>query len=284
MATTPALDDSSPITEPSSQTEHATINEGPSASKVNEVTGIRLDEAVDAYEAQLNQWWEALESLSGGTKDAEEMCRSVDRVMKEEIRGNDDDGGEGSGDGDETVGRKLPAAVQVDVDALSLRANVALEKSPSPSSKDEEGPAASLKLWSKAMTIVPPDRFFVYASSSSYILLGAADALQRSGKLEEALSSLRLAMFVPGTIGTPYAHYLMGRVKMELGDEDGACVELGRALYLVDGEEGELFGENCEEGASDQEREITNRAKDLARQGMESLLEEEARYASYDDE
>lgn len=269
-----------------------------------------LDAAATKYEERLNAWWNTLASLAGiedvaelgtgvlaaSTTVAEErseaMCRCVDRIVEEENGGDDgpdggkaDEGDDGSRD-DFEPGIKLPTDLQYRVDCLSLRANVALESiSPSSSTEADAAAAASLELWSEAMSLIPSERFFLHSSSSSYTLLGAADALHRRGRLGLALSSVRLAMFVPGTIGTPYAHYLTGLIKLELGDEDGATTELGRALYLLDGEEGNLFDRmhgvyyNSDD-KNKAEREMIRKAVELARKGMAMLMEEEARYFS----
>ena len=50
----------------------------------------------------------------------------------------------------------------------------------------------------------------------------------RTGDFAAALAPLKDAMHCPGTIGNPWVHLLLGRCRLELGDERAAD-ELARA-------------------------------------------------------
>ncbi len=108
-----------------------------------------------------------------------------------------------------------------------------------------------------------PHPFFLYSISASYVLMGVGDLLYQTQRHEEALSTMRLAMFISGTIGTAYAHYLLGQIHRALGNEDKAANELGRALLLD--EDGALFGNNNDdedevEEEDDEDRELLDLA------------------------
>uniref|UniRef100_A0A7S1ZTU4 Uncharacterized protein n=1 Tax=Trieres chinensis TaxID=1514140 RepID=A0A7S1ZTU4_TRICV len=91
-----------------------------------------------------------------------------------------------------------------------------------------------LKAWTKVMLILPVDRFFLCGRAASHVLMGVGDALHRSGQMGASLSTMRLSMSIPGTFGLPRAHLLLGTVKANMRDMEGASGKLGRVLLLDD--------------------------------------------------
>ena len=173
------------------------------------------------YESELDRWWGSLESLAG-TKDPESICRSIDEAKEEDSARRAESDRDYDPDSD-TAGDLLDEDRQRKVDLACILANGA-----------DSDHARALRLWTDAMRLLPTDLFFVARNSASYILMGAGDTLHQCGMLDLALSTMRLAMYVPGTVGTAFAHFLIGRVKLELGDETGARTELGRAMFIED--------------------------------------------------
>mmetsp|Transcript_755 Transcript_755/g.1712 ORF Transcript_755/g.1712 Transcript_755/m.1712 type:complete len:250 (-) Transcript_755:144-893(-) len=195
--------------------------------------------ALAEYRAELEGWWENL-FRAAGSRDPETVCRHIDRTVEED----------GAGLGDD---------VQAAVDGLCLRANVA-----------PDAPSA-LRFWTEAMRRLPAERFFAYGPEASYILIGAGDTLhrwtsaageepRRAEQLGAALHTMRLSMFVPGAVGTPFAHLLLGRIRHETGDREGAVADLARAFYIEDEPDGGALFEGLDE-----------ELLEMARQGAEEL-------------
>jgi hypothetical protein len=155
--------------------------------------------AITSFSAELHKWWRVL-STGAGSEDPAAIRVYIESIPE----------------------HALNHSLQSRFDKMSDFADASCEF------KDW---GAALNQWTEAMTSMP-EPFFAYPSASSGLLIGAAEVLWEAGRSQEALSTLQLSMFVPGTMGTPYAHYLMGRVEHALGNEEKAADELGRAMVL----------------------------------------------------
>jgi tetratricopeptide (TPR) repeat protein len=65
-------------------------------------------------------------------------------------------------------------------------------------------------------------------NAAGWLLVAMATCVIKNGEFSHALAPLRDSLQYPGTLGNPWVHLLLGRVRLELGD-DRAIDDLARA-------------------------------------------------------
>ncbi len=110
---------------------------------------------------------------------------------------------------------------------LSGSAFDALEQQASEGERLVDGDApAAFRAFRAALELLPePVQNW---NAAGWLLVAMGECAIRTGDFAAALAPLKDAMHCPGTIGNPWVHLLLGRCRLELGDERAAD-ELARA-------------------------------------------------------
>jgi len=86
----------------------------------------------------------------------------------------------------------------------------------------------------KALSLIPEP--IEKWEASTWVLVAIGDCYFLMGDYVNAHQFLTRAMYCPDAIGNGFIHLRLGQVQFELGNEERAKDELGRA-YMIDGEE-----------------------------------------------